>query len=104
MVAQDRVGPTGEDRSHPSTTLGQDPVSHRVDASVEEMQAACCDGTINRPRLNPELDQLPTRHHAVLSLSEDSNRFVSPVRSQFTPHTGVKCDLTKSLPPLGVPC
>lgn len=69
-----------------------------VDAAVKEAQPPRPDRAMDCTRSNPPLEQLLTCYDAMLRLREEPNRFISPVRSCFTPHTGVKCDLARALP------
>lgn len=72
-------------------------MSDGVDPSIQRMQAPGSNGTVDRPGLEANLQQLTACHNTVLGLGETRNRLILVVRSQFTPHTGVKYDLGDSL-------
>ncbi|MDX6622528.1 MAG: hypothetical protein QOE75_460 [Solirubrobacterales bacterium] len=78
-------------------------MANRIDASVERMEASGCHGAIDGTRADTQIQELAPSHDSMLSLGEACNGAVPSVNPFFTPHTGVKYGITKSLPAPDLP-
>jgi hypothetical protein len=67
-VAQHAVA--GQRGREPAAVEVHDRVTDRVDAAVEPMQPPCGQPSLDPTAIEPELDQLPPAHDAVLSPGE----------------------------------
>jgi hypothetical protein len=70
-----------------------------VDTGIQEMQASPIDSTPNRTRADPEIEELPSRNHPMLSprdLRQASAHSASPYS---IPHSGINDGLAVGSPP-----
>lgn len=76
-------------------------MAHRIHAPVEEVQTPSLHGTVDHPRTDPEIEQLPPRHDPMLPLGKPGDGPVPSPTPFFTPHTEVKHGFAKALPARG---
>jgi hypothetical protein len=87
-------GGAGTERKHRGDETAVDrqrPVAHGVDATVQDVQSACCDAAVDRARMQAEIDEVDARDHAFLVLRELSDQGVGRTRSTFATHSVVNC-------------
>jgi hypothetical protein len=83
-VAQDGAGAAGEDGGHEQTFTGHLTSANRVDASVPRKELVPLDAVFDRVPADPELKQLPPRHHRVLAIGEPTDDRVDVTRLTFS--------------------
>ncbi|HVS28037.1 MAG TPA: hypothetical protein VHE14_00680 [Solirubrobacteraceae bacterium] len=69
-MTEDGTGPGGEDRRHPRSFPGYDPVANDLNAPVHEVEAPAIDTMVDRARRDPEVEQLEARDDTVLTLCQ----------------------------------
>jgi hypothetical protein len=96
-VAQDSAV-RDEDGRHPYAVAAEDTVADRVDATVNRVKTPVAHPIVDRPPLQPELGELPTRHHTMLPGGERGGRSVQPTRTTFASNSGVKVACVEHAP------
>jgi hypothetical protein len=89
-MAQQGPVPSGEDGSHPAT-LATDPLRpHDIHPTVDLVEVPAPQPLDYRNPSQPDLEQLPARHHAMLASSEPRNRLVFRASGRFDIHGASK--------------
>ena len=86
-MTEQRLWPTRKHRRHPTAPESELAVTDGVDAPVNAMQPPGGETVLDHRRTDPERQQLPPSHHAVLPFGQDSQHSVGlPIqRVHMTP-------------------
>jgi hypothetical protein len=76
-MAEDRLGPEGQNCSHEDTTPIKLRVAHGIHTDVHPMQAPNCHAILDGTLPKAKLEQLPNGSHAMLPSSQNSQSAIT---------------------------
>jgi hypothetical protein len=91
-MTQRGAGARGQDRRAPPSMRCETSVADRVDAAVHRVQAAPSKPVADRAPPHSQVNQLPSRDHAMLPLSDARDHAIPvacPTRGTFGPYLGL---------------
>src|SRR5690349_6089744 len=97
-VAQDGVGPTGENRRHPPRLVADPIVAYRIHAAMHAMQPSAPGALGDCTPRQSHPDELLRRHDPVLDTRD--TRYLPIERGTFVAHEDTKAPRGETLPPL----